>query len=30
MSKKHSIERFGLNNMLEGYMDVYKSVNSDS
>ena len=29
MSKKHSIERFGLNNMLEGYMDVYKSVNSD-
>ena len=29
MSKKHSIERFGLNNMLEGYMEVYKSVNSD-
>lgn len=29
MSKDHSIERFGLNNMLEGYMDVYKSVNSD-
>ena len=29
MSKEHSIERFGLNNMLEGYMEVYKSVNSD-
>ena len=29
MSKQYSIERFGLNNMLEGYMEVYKSVNSD-
>ena len=29
MSKEHSIERFGLNNMLEGYMEVYKSINSD-
>ena len=29
MSREHSIERFGLNNMLEGYMEVYKSVNSD-
>ena len=29
MSREHSLERFGLNNMLEGYMEVYKSVNSD-
>lgn len=29
MSKEHSIERFGLNNMLESYMEVYKSVNSE-
>ena len=29
ISKQHSIEKFGLDNMLEGYMEVYKSVNSD-
>ena len=29
MSKEHSIEKFGLNKMLEGYMEVYKSINSD-
>tara|TARA_B110000879_G_C11144028_1_gene501592 strand:+ start:84 stop:1175 length:1092 start_codon:yes stop_codon:yes gene_type:complete len=28
MSKKHSLQNFGLNKMLEGYMEVYKSLHS--
>jgi len=30
MSKQHSIQNFGLDNMLEGYMEVYKSLHSGS